>query len=79
MKDDADRLKFPAGLDMKLGALSDLGDAVDGTPTAATEAVLDELAGQARSAIDALKELTDGPVAELDRRIRGSDLPIVAG
>ena len=79
MKDDADRLKFPAGLDMKLGALSDLGDAVDAAPTAATEAVLDELSGQARSAVEALSELTEGPVAELDRRIRASDRPIVGG
>ncbi|MGH7922097.1 MAG: hypothetical protein ACREQM_19455, partial [Candidatus Dormibacteraceae bacterium] len=79
MKDDTDRLKVPAGLDMKLGALSDLLDAIDAAPTAATEAVLDELAERARSAIQDLNGLTEGPVAELDRRIHQSGVPIVGG
>ncbi|MBO0706974.1 MAG: glycosyl hydrolase [Candidatus Dormibacteraeota bacterium] len=76
-KDDADRLKFPAGLDAKIAALSDLLDAIDGAPTAATEAVLEELAGRARSEVENLNRLIEGPVGALDQQIRQSGLPIV--
>ncbi|MBO0703478.1 MAG: hypothetical protein J2P38_11130, partial [Candidatus Dormibacteraeota bacterium] len=79
IKDDADRLKFPAGLDQKLGALSDLLDSVDAPPTAATEPVLEELAQRARAAIGDVNSLIEGPVADLDQRIRRSNLPIVGG
>ncbi len=78
-KDDADRLKFPAGLDAKLAALSDLLDAIDGAPTAATVAVLDELSGRAHSEVEELNRLVEGPVAELNQQIRRSSIPIVGG
>lgn len=78
-KDDADRLKFPAGLDAKLGALSDLGDAVDEEPTKATFEVLDELSGRAREAIADLDALVAGPLTDLDRQIRESGSPLVSG
>lgn len=77
-KDDADRLKFPAGLDAKLGALSDLGDAQDGDPTKGTYEVFEELSGRADAAIADLDSLVAGPVTDLDRKIRESGTPLVS-
>ena len=74
---DGDTLNYREQLFEKLTALPPVVASADARPTVQSYAVLDKLTGQAHEHIDALAALIDGPLADLNRDLAASGVPIV--